>query len=436
VASRELPDKFLVAFSFAGEQRELIRPVAERLEQALGLSTVFFDDWFEHYIAGHDADLKLQEIYGMRSALVVMCVSGHYGEKLWTCAEYEAIRARLMKSRNSTARGERLGILPIRVGAGEVNGIESNVVVPDVRNRSPEEIASLIRERLRLILPRIEDQGPVRMRTQLQDQAPPNEPELIVKKIADFKAEKERIKEAIALYEKRIPLEERYDPERMVDLIRRHLSDEFGKSWILHLLVATYSERCVGMLSSYEDTENNFVFVGFMAARNPRVPGRNPPNISRHLAERLMQEHHRLGLDKPPRFLFEVDDPALARDGKERRRRLGRLKVFDRLAPFEGVHFRALDLRYLMPALEPPFTSGEKQLLLCYAAPGLGAALTKSEAVEVLTWMYTEVYGGRIFEDLATRAEFRKRNQALLDSVIRDLPERVRLLRYSEIEKR
>ena len=66
--ARPLPDKFLVAFSLAGEQRELVRAIAEAVETQLGPGTVFFDEWFEHHLAGADADLKLQKIYGEQCA--------------------------------------------------------------------------------------------------------------------------------------------------------------------------------------------------------------------------------------------------------------------------------------------------------------------------------------------------------------------------------
>src|ERR1700690_669675 len=66
MTARDPPDNFLAAFSFAGGPRELVRPVAERLEHPLGPSSVFFDEWFEHSTAGHDGDLRLQEIYGKR----------------------------------------------------------------------------------------------------------------------------------------------------------------------------------------------------------------------------------------------------------------------------------------------------------------------------------------------------------------------------------
>ena len=73
--ARQVPEKFHVAISFAGEQRELVRQIAEAVERCLGRGTVFFDEWFEPYLAGADADLKLQKIYGERCALAVVCVA-------------------------------------------------------------------------------------------------------------------------------------------------------------------------------------------------------------------------------------------------------------------------------------------------------------------------------------------------------------------------
>ena len=61
--ARSWPNHFLVAFSLAGEQRDLVRAIAETVERRLGHGTVFFDEWFEHYLSGDDADLKLQNIY-------------------------------------------------------------------------------------------------------------------------------------------------------------------------------------------------------------------------------------------------------------------------------------------------------------------------------------------------------------------------------------
>ncbi|HPP47186.1 MAG TPA: TIR domain-containing protein, partial [Accumulibacter sp.] len=148
---RDLPDQFLVAFSFAGEQRALVQRIAEATEQRLGKATVFFDDWYEHYIAGDDADLRLQEIYGKRSLLALVCVSASYGGKPWTQAEHAAIRSRQMQSRSSPRAADRLAVLPLRVGNGDVPGILFNSIVPDVRQKTIDQVLELIVSRLQLV---------------------------------------------------------------------------------------------------------------------------------------------------------------------------------------------------------------------------------------------------------------------------------------------
>src|SRR5207248_2089522 len=96
------------------------RSIALSVEAVLGSGSVFFDEWFEHYIAGDDADLVLQDIYEKRSELVVVCVSSRYGGKPWTQAEYRAIRARQMRLRSAFDDRARYRMLPIRVGDGDI----------------------------------------------------------------------------------------------------------------------------------------------------------------------------------------------------------------------------------------------------------------------------------------------------------------------------
>jgi hypothetical protein len=149
---REIPQKFLVAFSFAGEQRALVRSIAEAVEESLGSGNVYLDEWFEYYISGADADIRLQEIYSDKSEMVVVCLSGDYGQKDWTRTEHEVIRERTMKLRNSDEK-DALRILPLRVGDGDVKGIPSNTIFIDARKKPAQQTAELIVSRLRLIRP-------------------------------------------------------------------------------------------------------------------------------------------------------------------------------------------------------------------------------------------------------------------------------------------
>jgi hypothetical protein len=148
VSVREKPSRFAVAFSLAGEQRQLVLPIAQEVEAILGRSTVFYDDWYQYWIAGADADLLLQNLYGEGTELVVICVSGAYGDKPWTRTEYRAVRARLMQAATAA---DRHRIFPMRVGDGEVEGVLLNEIVPDVRSRTAAEVAEIIVARLNLV---------------------------------------------------------------------------------------------------------------------------------------------------------------------------------------------------------------------------------------------------------------------------------------------
>lgn len=150
MAARDVPQVFKVAFSLAGEQREIVEKIAIAVEARLGDSTVFYDEWYQHWIAGKRANIKLQELYSERCTLAVVCISGEYGDKPWTITEHDAITARIMEGYKTTDK-ENLAVLPIRVGDGEVRGVLYNEIAPDVRNMSTEEAADLIVSRLALV---------------------------------------------------------------------------------------------------------------------------------------------------------------------------------------------------------------------------------------------------------------------------------------------
>jgi hypothetical protein len=150
MAQRTVPDRFVVAFSFSGEQRDLVRSIANEVERLVGRSKVFFDEWYEFYVAGSHADTRLKEVYA-RSELVVYCVSALYGSRPWPKVEYGAIRARQMRQDEASDPSSKFRLLPLRVGDGDVDGLDYNEIAPDVRNMSARRAAQLIVDRLRLL---------------------------------------------------------------------------------------------------------------------------------------------------------------------------------------------------------------------------------------------------------------------------------------------
>lgn len=144
--------RFEVAVSFAGDKkRDLIRQIMEILVAKTGRGKVFFDEWFEAELAGHDGQIVLQNIYLRKTRLVVSCICERYGEKPWTQDEWRAIQVFERDLRDAdTENVKRMRFLPLRFDDGEVTGIYPTAIVPDVRNRTAEEIADLILERLEL----------------------------------------------------------------------------------------------------------------------------------------------------------------------------------------------------------------------------------------------------------------------------------------------
>ena len=144
--------RFSIAISFAGDnKRDQVRQVAEILKNKIGDGRVFFDEWFEAELAGHDANTVLQNIYQKSSRLIVTCVCKRYNEKPWTQDEWRAIQSFERTIRDAgSANKKRMRFLPLRFGDGEVDGLFDSAIVPDVRKRSPEQIADLILERLKL----------------------------------------------------------------------------------------------------------------------------------------------------------------------------------------------------------------------------------------------------------------------------------------------
>ncbi|MYF27310.1 MAG: TIR domain-containing protein [Gammaproteobacteria bacterium] len=134
---------FDVALSFPGEHRSYVDRVAEELDYVLGAEACFYDRFYEAQLARPNLDVLLQEIYGERSGLVVVFVCGEYDAKLWCGIEWRKIRER-------GAAGIDREIMYVRLGEGEVAGLTRVDGYLDARERSPEEVARMIVERVRL----------------------------------------------------------------------------------------------------------------------------------------------------------------------------------------------------------------------------------------------------------------------------------------------
>ena len=133
--------QFDVALSFPGEERKLVEDIARGLEGLLGPDRYFYDFNYPGHLARPGLDILLQDIYGNRSKLIVVFISGAYQVKNWCGIEFRAIR-------DIINRRENARIMFVKTGDGDVDGVRPADGYVDSQKFSAEQIASFITDRL------------------------------------------------------------------------------------------------------------------------------------------------------------------------------------------------------------------------------------------------------------------------------------------------
>jgi len=137
--------RFAVGFSYAGEERQRVAPLAERLARRLGKERVLFDRFHEAELARPDLDVYLPRLYRDHTALIVVVLSPDYGRKRWCGLEWRWIRQLILESAQERIMLLRLG------DPGDLSelGIVAGDGYLDIARRPAAEVAARIEERLR-----------------------------------------------------------------------------------------------------------------------------------------------------------------------------------------------------------------------------------------------------------------------------------------------
>lgn len=138
--ARDDVPQYDVALSFAGEDREHARKLAELLTSS-GFS-VFYDEYEKATLWGRNLYSHLSDVYQNKARYCLILISSNYARKLWTRREREAAQARAF-------RESREYILPLRLDDTALPGIEETVGYIDLRNTPHEEVSRLLSEKLR-----------------------------------------------------------------------------------------------------------------------------------------------------------------------------------------------------------------------------------------------------------------------------------------------
>lgn len=135
----ETETAFDVCLSFAGEDRQYVERVAAALKKAN--VSVFYDGYEEVELWGKDLYQHLDLIYRTKAHYCVIFISDAYARKLWTKHELKSAQARAFEE-------NREYILPVRFDDTELAGVLKTTKYIDIRNKSPEELATLIIEKI------------------------------------------------------------------------------------------------------------------------------------------------------------------------------------------------------------------------------------------------------------------------------------------------
>ncbi len=140
---RAMLDKLMpsydVVFSFAGENREYVRQVADYLS-AEGIN-VFYDEYEPAHLWGKDLVEHFDHIYSRSGQYCVMFISKDYVKKMWTKHERRAALSRALKE-----QGEY--ILPARFDDTDVPGLLPTVAYIPLSDKSPTKFGKIILEKL------------------------------------------------------------------------------------------------------------------------------------------------------------------------------------------------------------------------------------------------------------------------------------------------
>jgi hypothetical protein len=132
-------ERYDVALSFAGEDRDYVQGVADYL--AKNGVAVFYDKFEEVELWGKDLVEHLDFVYRTGAQYCVMFISEHYARKIWTNHERRSALAAALVARKEY-------ILPVKFDSTEIPGLRPTVGYISLTDKTPEELGLLILRKL------------------------------------------------------------------------------------------------------------------------------------------------------------------------------------------------------------------------------------------------------------------------------------------------
>jgi hypothetical protein len=133
--------RFLVALSFSGERRSIVKEVAEQVASSIGSDRVLYDEYYKAEFARPDLDTYLQRLYHNESELIVVFLCSDYDRKEWCGLEWRAIRDIIKRRRTES-------VMLFRFDNTEIPGLFSTDGYVWIGDQSAKQLSQLILQRL------------------------------------------------------------------------------------------------------------------------------------------------------------------------------------------------------------------------------------------------------------------------------------------------
>jgi tetratricopeptide (TPR) repeat protein len=137
------PRRFRIALSFAGEKRAFVEQVAAALAQQFSEDAILYDKFHEAEFSRARLGRYLPKLYHEQSDLMVVVLCRDYEGKQWCGLEWDAAFDLLKQRREDE-------VMLSRFDRATVEGLYSDAGFTELDDKTPEDFAGLILERLAL----------------------------------------------------------------------------------------------------------------------------------------------------------------------------------------------------------------------------------------------------------------------------------------------
>jgi tetratricopeptide (TPR) repeat protein len=137
------PKRFRIALSFAGEKRAFVEQTAAALARRFGRDKILYDKYHEAEFSRARLGRYLPKLYHEKSDLVLVVLCRDYERKEWCGLEWDAAFDLLKRRREDE-------VMLSRFDHATVEGLYSDAGFTELDDKTPEDFAALILERLAL----------------------------------------------------------------------------------------------------------------------------------------------------------------------------------------------------------------------------------------------------------------------------------------------